>query len=162
MSKLPSDFSYNKNVMGVRIGFFFFFFIFFLFFLEMSKIGIFCRRLDLCFFFLLKVFQSESTSAGDNAAEVAESILNFFPGFDAFKLPPPSSDPDVVLNLNREEVQSDINKSFLRGVQEFKAMLLSKLSPKRSFQDGEYVTGEGKLTFYERQVHDELCVIPVL
>ena len=150
MSKLTSDFSYNKNVMGVRIGLFFFFFFFlffFFFFLEMSKIGIFCRRLDL-FFFLSKVFQSESTSSADNADKVAESILNFFPGFDAFKLPPPSSDPEVVLNLNREEVQSDINKSFIRGVQEFKAMLLSKLSPKRSFQDGEYVTGEGKLMFH--------------
>ena len=66
------------------------------------------------------------------------------------------------MNLNREEVQPDINKSFTRGVQKFKAMLLSKLSPKRSFQDGEYVTGEGKLTFYEGQVQDELCVIPVL
>ena len=30
-------------------------------------------------------------------------------------------------------------------MQEFKGMLFSKLSPKRSFQDGEYVTGEGKL-----------------
>ena len=66
------------------------------------------------------------------------------------------------MNLNREEVQPDINESFIRGVQEFKAMLLSKLSPKRSFQDGEYVTGEGKLTFYEGQFQDELCVIPVL
>ena len=66
------------------------------------------------------------------------------------------------MNLHREEVKHDINKPFIRGVQEFKEMLWSKLSPKRSFQDGEYVTGEGKLTFYERQVHDELCVIPVL
>ena len=47
--------------------------------------------------------------------------------------------------LDREEVRSHINKSFIKGVQEFKGMLLSKLSPKRSFQDGEYVTGEGKL-----------------
>lgn len=65
------------------------------------------------------------------------------------------------MNLNREEVQPDINKEFVRGVQEFKAMLLSKLSPKRIFQDGEYVTGEGKLTFYEGQVHNELCLILV-
>ena len=74
---------------------------------------------------------------------MAESILNFFPGFEAFKLPPPSSDPEVVLNLNREEVQGDVNKSFVRGVDEFKGMLRSKLTPKRSFHDGEYVTGEG-------------------
>ena len=52
------------------------------------------------------------------------------------------------MNINRKEFEHDINKSFIRGVQEFKAMLSSKLSRKRSFQDGEYVTGEGKLTFY--------------
>ena len=113
-------------------------------------------------FFVSQVLKSESGSQGDNADKVAESILSFFPGFDAFKLPPPSSDPEVVFNLNHEEVQPDINKSFIRGVQEFKAMLLSKLSPKRSFQDGECVTGEGKLMFYEGQVQDELCVSTVL
>lgn len=96
------------------------------------------------FYYCFKVFNVTSDSKGDQATKVAESILNFFPGFDAFKLPPPASDPEVVLNLNREEVQQDINKSFVRGVQEFKAMLRSKLAPKRSFNDGEYVTGEGK------------------
>ena len=75
---------------------------------------------------------------------MAESILNFFPGFDVFKLPQPSSDPEVLLNLNRDEVQQDVKKSFFQGVQEFKALLRSKLSPKRSFNDGEYVTGEGR------------------
>ena len=89
------------------------------------------------------MFHSTSDSKEDNANKVAESILNFFPGFDAFKLPPPASDPEVVLNLNRDEIQGDINKSFVRGVQEFKAMLRSRLAPKRSFHDGEYVTGEG-------------------
>lgn len=97
----------------------------------------------MLFIFHFQVFKSSSDSKGDNADKVAESILNFFPGFDAFKLPPPASDPDVVLNLNREDVQGDINKSFVRGVEEFKAMLRSKLGPKRSFRDGEYVTGEG-------------------
>lgn len=79
----------------------------------------------------------------DKAKEVAESILNFFPGFDAFKLPPPSTEPDVVLNLNRDEVQDEINKSFLRGVDEFKLRLWSKLTPKRTLNEGEFVTGEG-------------------
>ena len=73
-------------------------------------------------------------------------------------LPPPSSDPEVLMNHNREEFQHKINKSFIREVQEFKVMLLSKLSPKRSFEDGEYVTGEGKMTFYEGRVLDKLCI----
>ena len=99
------------------------------------------------------MFKSESGSQDDNVEKVAESILNFFPGFDAFTLPDPALEPEVFLNLNREEVQHAISKS---GVQEFKALLFPKLSPKRSFQDGECVTGEGELAFYEGQVHDEL------
>ena len=75
---------------------------------------------------------------------MAESILKYFPGFEAFKLPPPSSDPDVVQNLNDETSLPEINKSFLKGVQEFKAMLLSTLTPKHSVNEGEFVTGEGK------------------
>ena len=59
------------------------------------------------------------------------------------------------MNLNREEFQHSINKSFIREVQEFKVMLFSKLSPKRGFQEGEYVTGEGKLKFYEGRVLDK-------
>ena len=90
-----------------------------------------------------KVFKTSSGAKTDKAKEVAESILNYFAGFDAFKLPPPSSEPEVVLNLNRDEVQDDINKSFLRGVDEFKSTLWSKLTPKHSLNEGEFVTGEG-------------------
>ena len=89
------------------------------------------------------MFNSSADSKGEVASKVAESILNFFPGFDAFKLPPPSYDPEVVLNLNRGEVQGNVDKSFVQGVEEFKGMLRSKLTPKRSFRDGEHVTGEG-------------------
>lgn len=95
------------------------------------------------FSFNLQVFKTSASSKPDKAKDVAESILSYFPGFDAFKLPPPSSDPEVVLNLNRDEVQQDINKSFVRGVEEFKANLKSKLAPKLSFSEGEIVTGEG-------------------
>lgn len=89
------------------------------------------------------MFKTSPSSKGDKAKEVAESILSYFPGFDAFKLPPPSSDPEVVLNLNREEVQEEVNKSFIRGVDEFKVVLQSKLAPKRCFNEREFVTGEG-------------------
>lgn len=97
-------------------------------------------------YFLTRVFKTSPSSKADKAKEVAESILSYFPGFDAFKLPPPSSDPEVVLNLNRDEVQEDINKSFLRGVEEFKATLTSKLAPKHNLNEGEFVTGEALAT----------------
>ena len=75
---------------------------------------------------------------------MAKSILNFFAGFDAFKVPPPPSDEQLTAKPNRDEVQQDLQGPFFQGVQEFKALLRSKLSAKRSFNDGEYVTGEGR------------------
>ena len=90
------------------------------------------------------MFKALHHSPGDKKQEVAESILKFFPGFEAFKLPPPSSDPDVVQNLNDESNFSEINKSFLKGVKEFKQLLHSTLTPKHSLNEGEFVTGEGK------------------
>ncbi|KAL9978833.1 hypothetical protein ACROYT_G016403 [Oculina patagonica] len=90
-----------------------------------------------------RIFKCSSNSNDDQASKIAKGILDIFHGFDAFKLPPPASDPEVLLNLNNTEVQQAINKSFVRGVQEFKAMLMPKLAPKSSFNDGDYVTGEG-------------------
>lgn len=108
---------------------------------------------------MFQVFKSTPSSKSDKAKEVAESILSYFPGFDAFKLPPPSSDPEVVLNLNREEVQEDINKAFLRGVEDFEAVLKSKLAPKLSFNEREFVTGEGNTCdgslYFERQLSND-------
>ena len=37
-----------------------------------------------------------------------------------------------------------LNPEFLNGVKHFEASLKSKLTPKRSINQGEYVTGEGK------------------
>ena len=77
----------------------------------------------------------------DNAQQTAESIMKFFPGFHAFKLPPPSADPNVAQNMNSAE--SSVNKEFLKGVAEFSKSLKQKLVLKHSFNDGELVTGEG-------------------
>ena len=98
----------------------------------------------------LKVFKSPKTQGGgaansDTAQQTAESILNFFPGFDAFKLPPPSTSPEVTQNLNSAE--QGVNESFLKGVEEFAENLRRRLVPKRSFNDGEFVTGEGSANF---------------
>lgn len=98
-------------------------------------------------YFLTRVFKASSSPRSSNTAkDVAESILRYFPGFDAFKLPPPSANPEVVANLNRDEVHEEINESFFRGVDEFKMVLKSKLAPKHSFNDGELVTGEALAT----------------
>ena len=78
----------------------------------------------------------------DQETTVAASILDFFPVFDAFDLPPPTDDREILKNINQEK--SQLSPPFLRGLEQLKVKLNTILSPKRSFNDGEFVTGEGK------------------
>ncbi|XP_031575015.1 guanylate-binding protein 2-like [Actinia tenebrosa] len=93
-------------------------------------------------YFLKKVLNASSEDLNDKARKTAESILNFFSAFDAFSLPPPAYDPKVVKNLNDKNLESQVNPQFLKEVQAFKKMLHSRLSPKKSINEGEFVTGE--------------------
>ncbi|XP_068722035.1 guanylate-binding protein 6-like [Montipora capricornis] len=96
---------------------------------------------DIKEYFLTRVFKDQRRSDGDNAQKVAESILRFFPGFQAFSLPPPSADGELLRNMNSNK--SRLNPCFLSGLEQFKQLLRSVLIPKYSFNEGEIVTGEG-------------------
>ena len=78
---------------------------------------------------------------------MAESILRFFPGFEAFMLPPPTVDPEKLKTIN--DNKSEINPKFFSGLEEFKQLLRSIVVPKKSFNDGELVTGESKYGWFE-------------
>lgn len=91
----------------------------------------------------IQVFRDQDLpkAAGRQGQKVAESILRFFPGFDAFTLPPPSADDEVMRSLN--ENKGLLQSKFLSGLEQFKSLLRSTLVPKHSYTDGEFVTGEG-------------------
>lgn len=95
----------------------------------------------LCFTYF-QVFQDQSRSDEGTVDEFAESILYFFSGFQAFHLPPPSSDLEILRNMAKNK--SKLSTAFLNGVQKFKDLLQSVLKAKDSFSDGDIVTGEGK------------------
>ena len=78
--------------------------------------------------------------------QVAESILRYFSGFEAFYLPPPTAEEDIMRTLN--ENRSRVLPQFLTKLEEFKTLLKSTLFPKRSCFDGQLVTGEGNRSFY--------------
>ena len=61
-------------------------------------------------------------------------------------LPPPTVDPETMKSLN--QTKRKVNPSFWCGLERFKSLLRDTLSPKRSFNDGEFVTGEGRLAFF--------------
>ncbi|KAM7440027.1 hypothetical protein ABFA07_010670 [Porites harrisoni] len=96
---------------------------------------------DLKDYFLTRVFKDQDVSRSDPAQQVAESILRFFPGFQAFKLPAPTVDDEVLQNINRNKDR--LNPKFLEGIDQFKRLLWSTLLPKQGPNDGEVVTGEG-------------------
>ena len=75
----------------------------------------------------------------DEGQKVAESVLNFFPGFQAFALPPPVVDSEVIKGDNK----SRVNPLFVHDLDFFKWLLKGILAPKISFNEGELVTGEG-------------------
>lgn len=93
-------------------------------------------------FCLKQVFNAHGR-ASDKSQKVVDNILKFFPDFDAFPLSPPSSKAEVIQNLTEEGRQGEINASFKKGVDDFKQMLRTKLSPKRSVSGQGVVTGEG-------------------
>lgn len=96
---------------------------------------------DLKEYFLSRVFQDQSSSNEGTVHKFAASILCFFSGFEAFHLPPPSSDLEVLKNMAKNK--SKLSTAFLNGVQKFKVSLQSVLKAKDSFSDGDIVTGEG-------------------
>lgn len=102
-------------------------------------------------YFLEKVFKMRGRP-NEKSQKVVDNILKFFPDFDAFPLSPPSSDATLIQNLTEKGRQGEISSSFKKGVEEFKKMLHSKLTPKRSFVGQGFVTGEALATLVEEYV----------
>lgn len=89
---------------------------------------------------LFQVFKDSSSS--EDQRKVAESILSFFSGFESFALSAPTDDVDIMQEIGKH--WNDLSLKFREGVKNFEFMLKSKLVPKKSINQGEYVTGEGK------------------
>lgn len=97
---------------------------------------------DIKDYFLKKVFREEDSGSGSqHSRQVAEGILGFFPGFEAFSLPLPTADEEIMrtISVNKDQLQT----KFLRQLEDFKRLVKSILVPKHSYTEGELVTGEG-------------------
>ena len=78
--------------------------------------------------------------------EVVCSILNFFRGFDAFCLPPPSSYPAVLATMSEDE--SQLEPAFVSDLEGFKVLLKNHFAPKTSLNAEEFVSGEGNTNLH--------------
>ncbi|KAJ8037731.1 Guanylate-binding protein 2 [Holothuria leucospilota] len=74
--------------------------------------------------------EKEVLSVKDGKAEcrrssVCRAITETFQSFNAFGLPPPSVDPNVIQNLSLPKTREKINPTFISGIQEVKAIISS-------------------------------------
>ncbi|KXJ09693.1 guanylate-binding protein 6 [Exaiptasia diaphana] len=100
-------------------------------------------------YFIKSVLNLKAEGNTMKAKKTAESILKYFPGFYACSLPPPACDDEILKGLDDE---SKVNPKFLKKVDEFKDILHSKLSSKKSINKGEFVTGEALAALTKRFV----------
>ena len=57
-------------------------------------------------------------------------------------MPPPSADDEVIRSPNENKVL--LQRKFLQALKQFKSLLRSTLVPKHSYNNAEFVTGEGE------------------
>ena len=90
----------------------------------------------------MQVFNVPDSSSSQNQdrQKVADSIKDYFSGFEAFSLPPPTANKELLKNIKDNKSQMI---PFFQELHKFRRLLKNILSPKKSFNEGELVTGEG-------------------
>ncbi|XP_048581280.1 guanylate-binding protein 4 isoform X2 [Nematostella vectensis] len=98
---------------------------------------------DVTEYFRKRVFTSDGATSRDD-------VIKCFSSFDAFTLPFPSDDPEVLCNI--KEKSDSLNSRFLKGVEKFKGLLHAKLRPNRTPGDQGFLTGEALADMLEEYV----------
>ena len=113
----------------------------------MNNFLAFLRRVTSFTDFLDRFLRSiyDSSASSHHSQKVAESMLRFFPGFDAFALTSPIFHPGILQYINDNKRR--LNPEFLRGLEELKRLLGNILTSKKSFNDEELVTGVSKYIY---------------
>ena len=73
--------------------------------------------------------------------EIRQCLLGFFSTFDAETLPPPSTDPHVMQNIDNPLFQQEISPAFLQKLAYVKKRIFDNCSPKKGFSGGSVVSG---------------------
>ncbi|EDO46595.1 predicted protein [Nematostella vectensis] len=98
---------------------------------------------DVTEYFRKRVFTTDGATSRDD-------VIKCFSSFDAFTLPFPSDDPEVLCNI--KEKSDSLNSRFLKGVEKFKRLLHAKLRPNRTPGDQGFLTGEALADMLEEYV----------
>ena len=74
-------------------------------------------------------------------AKASKIILKFFSSFDAETIPPPSTNPHVMKNIEDPRYQKDLSPDFLNQIDFVRHKIFDKCQPKRGFAEGSLVNG---------------------
>ena len=90
----------------------------------------------------------DDTISDETDRNIRQCILSFFSGFDAETLPPPSTEPHVMQNIENPLYQKDISPAFLHKVEYVRKRIFDNSAPKQGFSEGSVISGFRKLCSY--------------
>ncbi len=90
----------------------------------------------------------EGATGDETQKGIRQCILRFFCAFDAETLPPPSTKPHVIQDIENPRYQEEISTKFLQKVEFVREKFFDNCSPKKGFTGGSVVTGFRKLCAY--------------
>ena len=71
-------------------------------------------------------------------------LLKFFTSFDAEIIPPPSTSPHVMKNIEDPRYKDEISPDFTQQVEYVRTKIFEKCEPKRGYAPGSLVNGMRK------------------
>ena len=83
--------------------------------------------------------------SNDVQTKISNCLLGFFTSFNAEMLPPPSTDPEILKNIENTQIHTKLEPAFVKGVPRVCQKIIELYSPKKGFIQGSEVDGPGQL-----------------
>ena len=81
----------------------------------------------------------------DVQMKISKCLLGFFASFEAEMLPPPSTDPEVLKDIENTQIHKKLEHAFVQGVPRVCQRIIELSSPKKGFVKGSEVDGASEL-----------------
>ena len=77
----------------------------------------------------------------DVQTKIGNCLLGFFASFNAEMLPPPSTNPEVLKDIENTQIHTKLEPAFVQGVPRVCDRIIELSSPKKGFVEGSEVDG---------------------
>ena len=83
--------------------------------------------------------------SNDVQTKISKCLIGFFASFNAEMLPPPSTNPEVLKDIENTQKHKQLEPAFVQGVQRVCQRIIELYSPKKGFVEGSNVDGASQL-----------------